>query len=198
MMTVGEKIKTALAKKRDGSVVSACMFSGAGSRAAVDKALARMSRTGELMRIARGAYVLPVKGKFGSYPPPAEKVIRSYAKVKQTRIVQNGALAANRFGLTTQQPIREIYLTSGRAEKLALGGNPVELKHVPKWQTVLPNEPAGEAVRAIAYVGKNNALQAAIRIRKELRESEWLKLTNIKQKLPAWVSEAISEAERAG
>ncbi|RRH94525.1 hypothetical protein EH240_27060 [Mesorhizobium tamadayense] len=73
MPTVAEKIREALGKSVSGAIVSARSLTHLGRRA-VDQALARMSRAGELMRIARGMYVLPVKGKFGSYPPAAEKM----------------------------------------------------------------------------------------------------------------------------
>ena len=113
-------------------------------------------------------------------------------------IVTNGAVAANRFGLTTQQPIRRVYLTSGRSALLALGSNPVELRHVPKWQTVLPNEPAGEAIRAMAYLGKEQAREAARQLRERLEPSQWLKLNKVAPKLPKWIGSAIREAELHG
>src|SRR5262245_47899048 len=120
-MTVTEKVRKALKGKREGAIVSARSLEQLGSRAALDQTLSRLSKNGEILRISRGLYVVPVRGKFGAYPPPPEKVVRGYAKAKGKRVVPNGALAANRFGLTTQQPIRQVYLTSGQPGNLALG-----------------------------------------------------------------------------
>jgi hypothetical protein len=58
-------------------------------------------------------------------------------------IVSNGAAAANALGLTTQVPVRSVYLTSGRSRKMHLGKQVVELRHAPRWQLALANRPAG-------------------------------------------------------
>lgn len=196
MTTIVEQVRRALKGKKEGAVVNAQSLERLGSRGAIDQTLSRLSKTGEIMRISRGMYVIPVRGKFGIYPPSPEKVVKAYAKIKGKRVVPNGAVAANRFGLTTQQPIREVFLTSGQPGTLKLGSNPVEVRHVPEWQTLLPNQPAGEAVRAMAYMGKKNAQETAVRIKRKLGPEEWSKLKRIKSKLPGWVATAVSEAER--
>jgi hypothetical protein len=50
--------------------------------------------------------------------------------------------------LTTQVPIRSVYLTSGRTRTLSLGKQVVELRPAPRWQLSLAHEPGGEAIRA--------------------------------------------------
>lgn len=195
-MTIIEKVRQALKGRKEGAIASARTLERLGSRAALNQALSRLAKNGEIMRISRGMYVVPVRGKFGSYPPPPEKVVRAYAKAKGKSVVPNGAVAANRFGLSTQQPIRQVYLTSGPPGRLQLGSNPVEVRHVPEWQTLLPNQPAGEAVRAMAYIGKTSAKEAAAKIRRELGSTEWSKLNRIRSKLPGWLAKAVSEADR--
>jgi hypothetical protein len=59
--------------------------------------------------------------------------------------------------LTTQVPVRSVYLTSGRSRKMHLGKQVVELRHAPRWQLALANRPAGEAVRALAWLGPERA-----------------------------------------
>ena len=53
----------------EGASLSAKALLHLGSRAAVDQALSRLARNGELLRAGRGVYVLPVKGKFGARAP---------------------------------------------------------------------------------------------------------------------------------
>ena len=45
-----------------------------------------------------------------------------------------GAAAANALGLTTQVPVRSVYLTSGRSRTMILGKQVIELQHAPRWQ----------------------------------------------------------------
>ncbi|MGM5034953.1 DUF6088 family protein [Tardiphaga sp. 803_E3_N1_3] len=194
-MTVVERVREALNTQKEGAVISAETLKKLGSRVALDQTLSRLAKTGETMRIARGLYVVPVRGKFGTYPPSPEKVVRAYARAKGKPVVPNGAVAANRLGLSTQQPIRQVYLTSGQAGKIKLGSTPVEVRHVPEWQTLLPNQLAGEAVRALAFMGKASAKETAVKLCRRLGPKEWAKLKRIRSKFPMWVKEAVLEAE---
>ena len=67
-------------------------------------------------------------------------------------IVPCGSDAANRFGLTTQVPVQPTYLTSGPNRRLTFGELVVHLRHAPRWQLVVPYRPAGDAVRALAWL----------------------------------------------
>ena len=84
-----------------------------GSRAAVDQALSRLARKRELMRVCQGVYVRPTVTRFGPRPPAVEKVIASLSALWGETIVPSGGAAANALGLTTQVPVRSVYLTSG-------------------------------------------------------------------------------------
>ena len=59
-------------------------------------------------------------------------------------------MAAYVMGLTTQVPVKCIYLTSGPSRTLTLSRGRIELRHAPPWQLVLAGRRAGEAVRALA------------------------------------------------
>ncbi|WP_299747504.1 DUF6088 family protein [Devosia sp.] len=193
-MSVVEEVRGAIKGKRSGSVISASMFANIGSREAVDQALSRLRKSGELMRVARGIYVRPVNGKFGTYPPHSSEVVRSLKHHQRKRIVEHGLSAANQFGLTTQQPLRQIYLTNGSNQVLKLGSNPVILRHAPEWQTIFANRPAGAALRALSYVGRSGAVNAARQIKAQLPEPEWEVLTKAKKRFPAWVANAVVQA----
>jgi len=146
------------------------------------------------MRIAWGMYVAPVQGAFGPYPPSAEKVLRSFSRIKKQRIAVHGAFAANRFGLTTQVPVRQVYLTSGPACQIVLGRNAVELLRAPEWQTLMPFRPAGDAIRAMAYMGETVADEVAAAICRQLVPSEWGSLEQVLGRLPEWMAAAFTTA----
>jgi hypothetical protein len=162
------------------------------SRDAVDQTLSRLVRRGELMRAARGLYLRPVKGRFGAHPPEISKVMEALAAIRGEQIVQHGAMAANQLGLTTQVPVREIYLTSGRSRSLKLGGQVIELRHVPEWQLVLPEQTACAAIRALAWLGPKRAAAALRKIRKGLSQSELQAMVGVRQMLPTWMAGEVS------
>ena len=110
-----------------------------GSRAAVDQALSRLARSGQLMRICQGVYMLPVETRFGPCAPSVEKAIASLSSLWGEAIVPCGGAAANALGLTTQNPVRSVYLTSGPSRRLHFGALAVQLRHAPRWQMVAPH-----------------------------------------------------------
>ena len=163
-----------------------------GSRDAVDQTLSRLVQRGELMRVGRGLYLRPLKSRFGVHPPEASKVVDALAAQRGERIAPHGAMAANQLGLTTQVPVREVYLTSGRSRSLKLGAQVIELRHVPEWQLVLPGRPAGAAIRALAWLGPKRAGAALRVIRKGLPQSELQAMVGLRGRLPTWMAEQVS------
>ena len=156
----------------EGAPVSAKSLLHLGNRAAVDQALSRLTERGQLIRAGRGVYLRPIASRFGTRTPSVEQAVEALATQKGEIIVSNGAAAANALGLTTQVPVRSVYLTSGRSRKMRLGKQVVELRHAPRWQLALANRPAGEAVRALAWLGPEKAEAA---------------LTTLKRKMPPGV-----------
>ncbi|MEO3431859.1 DUF6088 family protein [Inquilinus sp. CAU 1745] len=178
----------------EGTPLAAKALLHLGSRAAVDQALSRLTRRGRLLRAGRGLYVLPVESRFGARAPSVEKVVEAVAAQRGETIAPNGAAAANALGLTTQVPVRAVYLTSGPSRTLRLGRQTVELKHAPPWQLVLPNRPAGQAVRALAWLGPSMARASLQQLRKRLSPTELTALAAVGPRLPTWLAEPVSQA----
>jgi hypothetical protein len=176
----------------EGTPVGAKELLHLGSRDAVDQTLSRLARRWELMRAGRGLYLRPVKGRFGFHPPEVAKLVESLAAQRGERVSPHGAMAANQLGLTTQVPVRQIYLTSGRSRILKLGAQVIELRHVSEWQLVLPGRPAGAAIRALAWFGPKRAAAALCTIRKVLSESELQAMVGVRQRLPTWMAGEVS------
>jgi hypothetical protein len=197
MAPLGERILKAASTLPEGEVVSARHFVHLASRAAVDQALSRLARRGNLIRVTRGAYVAPVVGRFGSRPPSPEKTVRSFAETRGETAVPHGAAAANALGLTTQVPTREVFITSGRSRQFRFGSRVVEMRHAPRWQLAFPERQAGTAVRALAWLGPAHARENVVNLRKRMPKSEWRALTTARARFPTWMAEAVgTEAER--
>ena len=163
-----------------------------GSRAAVDQALSRLARKGELMRVCQGVYVRPIQTRFGPRPPSTDKVLASLSALWGETIVPCGGMAANALGLTTQVPVRQVHLTSGPNRKLKLGGLVVELRHAPRWQLVAPHRPAGDAVRALAWLGPEEVEENLGAIEKRLSSRDLEELAATRAVMPAWLAEPVS------
>lgn len=163
-----------------------------GSRAAVDQALSRLARRGELLRAGRGLYVLRVESRFGSRAPSLWKTVKALAAQRGERIATSGAMAANTLGLTTQVPVKPVFLTSGRSRTLKLGHQEIELRHAPPWQLVLADRKAGEAVRALAWLGPEKIGTALEKIGQSLSAEERGELAGVTAQMPGWLAGPVS------
>lgn len=196
MSHLAEIILSAAQSLPEGGLLSAREFLHVGSRAAVDQTFTRLTREGKLMRVGRGVYAAPVASRFGPRPPSTESVVQAITAVNGEVIVPNGATEANVLGLTTQVPTREVFLTSGRSRKLQLGNRMVELKHGNRWQLVLGRRPAGMAIRALSWLGPEQATTALKVLQTKLPEAEWIAMRNVRAVLPSWMARAVSEASK--
>ena len=193
MQTVAEKILSEAKTLPEGALISAKEFLHLGTRAAVDQALKRLKERKELMPLYRGVYVRPVKTRFGTRAPAAEKVIERFAATRAETVVPHGAAAANSLGLTTQVPTKLVYFTSGKSRSLTLGAQVIEMKRAPQWMLLPSHRAAGEAVRALAWIGEHRAAEALTTLKHKLPQSTVEELIAVRPALPPWLSKSIGQ-----
>ena len=182
----------------EGAVLHPKALLHLGSRAAIDQALSRLARSGRLLRVCQGIYVRPVETRFGPRPPAVDRVITSLSTLWGETIVPCGGAEANVLGLTTQVPVRSVYLTSGPNRLLRFGEVVVELRHAPRWQLVAPHRPAGDAVRALAWVGPDEVDRSLDVIERRLSPEDVEELAAARGVMPTWIAESVSALVASG
>lgn len=193
MERMTESIMQVAATLPEGAPLAAKGLLHLGSRAAVDQTLSRLAARGELIRAGRGIYMRPVQTRFGPRSPSVEQAIEALAVQRGETIVPNGAAAANALGLTTQVPVRAVYLTSGRSRVLNLGRQTVELRHAPRWQLALGDKASGQAVRALAWLGPHKAIGALVPLKAKLPYSAMTELIAAAPQFPTWLARLIGK-----
>ena len=163
-----------------------------GNRAAVDQALSRLARSGRLMRICQGVYMRPVETRFGQCAPSIGSAIKALSVMWVETIVPCGGAAANCLGLTTQNPVRTVYLTSGPSRRLRFGASVVELRHAPRWQLAAPHRKAGDVIRALAWLGPEEVECGLEAVLPTLSEAERDELAAARAVMPIWMAEPLS------
>jgi hypothetical protein len=194
MSRVSEQILEYAKGQPEGSPLAAKSLLHLGTRAAVDQALSRLAERGQVIRAGRGVYLLPVTSRFGTRAPSVEQAVAAIAAQRGEIIVASGAAAANSLGLTTQVPVRSDYLTSGRTRKMSLGRQTVELRHAPRWQLAMAHRPAGQAVRALAWLGPEKAEAALQTLKLKLPPSAFSELVTAAPQLPTWLARSVGKA----
>jgi hypothetical protein len=192
MQTLAKQVLEYAAGLPEGTPLVAKELLHLGSRAAVDQVLSRLVQRGTLIRAGRGIYVRPVENRFGTRAPSTVKMVEGLANQRGETIVSHGAAAANALGLTTQVPMRAVYLTSGRSRRLKLGAQTVEFRHAPIWQLIFPGRPAGEVVRALAWLGPEKAGETIRMLRSKLAPSELQEVASARARLPTWMAREVS------
>ena len=192
MQTLAKQVLEHAAALAEGTPLVAKELLHLGARTAVDQVLSRLLRRGALLRAGRGVYVLPIESRFGTRAPSVVKMVEGLANQRGETIVSHGAAAANALGLTTQVPMRAIYLTSGPSRRLKLGVQTVEFRHAPVWQLIFPGRAAGEVVRALAWLGPEKAGEAIRKLRAKLPPSELKEVASVRSRLPTWMALEIS------
>ena len=192
MSSLPKRITRLAAGSPEGALLSPSALLHLGTRAAIDQALSRLARKGELLRVCQGVYVRPIQTRFGPRPPAVEKVIASLSALWGETIVPCGGAAANALGLTTQVPVRSVYLTSGPGRRLYLGKLAVELRHAPRWQLAAPHRPAGEVVRALSWLGPDEVEAGLGVIGRKLSAEDLRELAASRAVMPAWMAEPVS------
>ena len=163
-----------------------------GTRGAANQALSRLARSGRLMRICQGVYMRPIQTRFGLRAPSLEKALGALSALWGETIVPNGGDAANWLGLTTQNTVRSVYLTSGRNRLLHFGAHPVELLHAPRWQLASPHRPAGVVIRAIAWLGPDEVDHSLDAVLPTLSAEDLNELAAARAVMPTWMAEPLS------
>ena len=163
-----------------------------GRRAAVDQALSRLARRGELLRAGRGLYLRPIQTRFGSRTPSVEVVLNALEAETGETLTRSGAATANTLGLSTQVPVRTVYLTSGPSRRLRFGAQTVELQHAPRWQLTSPGRPAGEVIRALAWFGRERGAELTSLLHGTLSLETLQELSSARGRMPTWMAEQIS------
>jgi Family of unknown function (DUF6088) len=180
-----------------GALVPTSRLLRHGTRAAVDQALSRLERAGEITRAARGVYYRPKISRLaGAVPPEPQALVNALAESRGESIAVHGAEAARRLGLSTQAPLSPVFLTSGRSRTVKLSRLSVQLRHAAPKELVLAGTPAGDALRALRYLGPEHVTAAVIgRVRDALSVAEFTTLRNATYAMPAWLSDELYRFE---
>ena len=142
--------------------------------------------------MGRGLYSPIVRSAFGERAPRHELLVRNVAEHTGETVTPSGLQEARAFGLTTQVPVRPVYLTSGRSRRLRAGAVEVELRHAPPWLLHESRSMAGKAIRALEWMGAEHAPTALAKIHALLSAESVTSLLAARPLLPLWLARAVS------
>lgn len=194
MKTLPESILDHSRRLPEGGLLSPKEFLHLGSRAAVDQALSRLAKAGQLIRAARGLYLAAITDLGKQATPSMDKVVSALASKNQEEIVLDGARSAKMLGLSAQALDGNVFLSNGRTRTLKVGDATAEIRHAPRWLLALGSTTAGAAIRALAWMGERRIGEVMETLRKLLTPIDWQALSSVRSLLPSWMALAIGRA----
>jgi hypothetical protein len=108
--------------------------------------------------------------------------------------VPSGAMEASRLGLTTQVPVRAVYLTSGPSRRIRLGKQGLELRNAPSWQLSGPGTKEGAVLRAVEWTGPEAPQEPVERVVSSLTSEERQGLLVACAGVPDWLARRLTRA----
>ena len=129
-------------------------FADAGPRDAVDQALHRLVRTGQVRRIARGLYDSPSQNSLTRKPnvPDPRAVIDALARRDNARMLVDGITAANDLGLSDAVPSKVVVHTDARLTPFDLGALHISFRKTAPSKLYWAGRPAMRVVQALHWL----------------------------------------------
>jgi hypothetical protein len=197
-MSVAQQIQAKLKEIPAGTPFTHREFIALGRQRNIGKVLERLVHSGKVKRVRRGVYICPKQNPHvGEVPASVYEVVKVITSITGEVIQVQGAEAAKLLGLSTQAPLKETYLTNGRSRKLRIGKQEVQFKHVSPKKLILAGTPAGLAITALWYLGKEEVTVEVIeKIRKRITMEEFEKFLSKKECMPAWMAAVVNNYEQ--
>ena len=195
-MSTHEHVRNKIQRLPRGKPLSLTAFRSCGTPTGIRKAVSRLAKSGELVRVAQGVYARPKPVRLLENPalPTPEAIAKVIAKQNREQLAPHGADLARHLGLSTQMTMQSAFYTTGRTRKVPLRRGTVALQHAPRYLIAQQNTPEGQALLALNYLGPRHTTDEALQRLRERIPSEAFRRID-KRKLPNWLRHTVTALE---
>ena len=191
--TVDDKLFTKIKKAKRGTLFFSDNFSSFGSAETVRRTLNRLVESGKIDRVSAGIFVRSEMDKIiGKITPKIEDIANAIARRDKAKIVPTGAYALNKLGLSTQIPMKIVYLTDGSARNIKVGNYTISFIRTTPKNVAAIGKISRLVIQALKSIGKENVSQSEIeKIQNILLKEKVSYLEHDLRIAPAWIKEII-------
>ncbi|MCW3699585.1 DUF6088 family protein [Burkholderia cenocepacia] len=170
-----------------------------GSRAAVDQALCRLVRHGDVIRLARGIFIRSEGHTGKSEQDLVDAAVSALSKSRGVPVQVNGETALRSLGVASPTPgmkPRTEFLWVAGVRRFSVAGKQILVRNVSPRKVALCNQPAGLAITGIWDIGKHHMTRTIMKnIMDRLPDSERERLKTSISTLPGWAAELLPMGE---
>jgi DNA-directed RNA polymerase subunit K/omega len=193
MQSVECKIERLIKTRPKGVLLFPDNFADRGSADSVRKALQSLKDKGFIKSVAHGIYVRPKKKPYiGEVLPSAEEVAQAIAKRDKIRLVPTGVYSLFALGLSTQVPLKLVFLTDGAPRTVKVGKRTIKLKKTTPKNLMAKGRISSLVIQALREIGKDKAKPDELKqIRKLLIEEDHQLLKHDIKLAPEWIKQIM-------
>jgi hypothetical protein len=195
---VENKIAEVLKLHPKGGVLFVDDFLDYGNPESVKKALLRLKEKETLVRLAHGIYLYPkIDKELGVLFPSTEDIAKAIARRDKARIVPTGVQALNKLGLSTQVPMKVVYLTDGAARSIKVGKRTITFKNTSPKNLLAQGEISSLVIQALKTIGQSKLTDETIlKIQTLLKKEKIENIMNDAKLTPAWINKILMQSIR--
>lgn len=196
MPSIENKVKNKISHRKRGSIIFPEDFIDLGSTEAIRLALHRLEKSKFINRVAHGIYVRPIINDFvGEVTPSTEDVAIAIAKRDKIKMIPTGAYALNALGLSTQVPMKLVFLTDGAPREIKIGKRSIKLKKTTPKKLSIKGKISGLVIQALREIGNGNVTkEEENKIIDLLKREDQNKLKHDISLAPVWIRKIMQKA----
>ena len=194
MQSFEKQIETFLKDKRKGKIYFTSDFRHLVPESAIRMALSRLVKSKTIIRLAQGIFFYPkTDRKTGiTLLPSIEDIAEALAKRDKARILPTGAYAMNKLGLSTQVPMKVVFLTDNVPRKVKVGRTWITFQKAATKNFAYKSYVTMLASFALSEIGKDNVtLQDIATIAPTLLQEDKEKIKKDLSLTSAWIRKLI-------
>jgi hypothetical protein len=192
---VENKIFESLKSRQKGVVIFVSDFSDYGSAESVKKALLRLNEKETIVRLAHGIYLYPkVDKELGILFPSTEDIALAIARRDKVRIIPTGVQALNKLGLSTQVPMKLVYLTDGGTRNIKVGKRTISFRNTSPKNLFMKGEISSLVIQALKTIGNSKLDDSTLlKIQNILKKEKKDNIINDAKLAPVWISKILTQ-----
>lgn len=165
MHSTHQQVLNTILQFEQGTIFFPEQFDSAGSSDSIRQSLSRICKEGTIIRLSKGVYLFPyIDKELGILFPSIERVARAIAKRDKSRIQPTGLYALNKLGLSTQVPMKVVFLTDGITRKINIGKQTITFKQTAPKNFAFRGEITPLIVASLKEIGKDRVTEQELQI----------------------------------
>lgn len=197
--SVKNQVRTKISKASFGEIFFLDDFEKYGSADNIRKVLSRFEKEDVVDRLAHGIYIKPKKDPLlGTLYPNIEEIAREIAKRDKARIAPTGVMALYLLGLTTQVPLKAVYLTDGSQREVKIGNRAIKFKRTVPKSFAIKDELLHLIVQAFREKGQREITEEFLKtIKYSIAKLDEKVMRNQLGYAPVWIQKQINSLYRS-